>query len=622
MKKRILSFALTLVMIVALLSVATSTAIAAEMPIAQANGFIAPIDNTVPSNAIRISTAAELAEIGGTQSAGMYYVLANSITLTTEWIPIPDFHGTFDGQGNTINNLYILSSSNRQYVGLFAQASEHATIKNVGVNIGLLGVSANQTSRQTHSYSGGLIGQNNGTSISNCYVIGSIYAATSQWRSPTYAGGLVGENNNGAISTSYTTGTVSASPTDGSSHAYAGGLIGLSNNGTIGGCFSSSNVTATSIGTGNLGGPSDPFAGGLVGYCRGDTIVNSYATGTVSASAHDSMGGSGNYSISYAGGLIGAYSGGVATNCFSTGTVSASISDSARISYAGGLTAYLKDAALTNCYTTGKVSAFDSSSSFTSSSYAGGLTAFCDNGIIVITNCYAKGVITAEGRSPQAGGLITVNVANITVTNSYYSTQTIIGDQSRALGEFLVSWAVEGVISAVDKGFVPDDIQSDFPKTITRAEFCRMAVKWLEYRLGKNIDAIVVENGDPAKIGHTFSDTTDLAILAAYRLGIIGGTVAPADGKPGIFNPNGQFTREQAATMIRNVCRAAGMDISNTASAGFNDINTASDWARDAIHYVRNAGIMSGTGTADNPLFSPKGNYTREQSIVTFNNIK
>jgi hypothetical protein len=184
------------------------------------------------------------------------------------------------------------------------------------------------------------------------------------------------------------------------------------------------------------------------------------------------------------------------------------------------------------------------------------------------------------------------------------------------------SWAKEGITAAIGKGFVPADIQGSYTNVITRAEFCRMAVKWLEYRLGKNIDTIVAENGDPARMGHTFSDTTDPAILAAYRLGVTGGTSAPADGKPGTFNPSGQFSREQAATMIRNTCRAAGMDISNTASAGFNDIGTASSWAVDSINYVRNAGIMSGTGTADNPMFSPQNNYTREQSIITFNNLK
>ena len=183
------------------------------------------------------------------------------------------------------------------------------------------------------------------------------------------------------------------------------------------------------------------------------------------------------------------------------------------------------------------------------------------------------------------------------------------------------SWARDGITDALSNGFVPTDIQGSYTNVITRAEFCRMAVNWLEYRLGKGIDAIVAENGDTAKTGHTFSDTNDPAILAAYRLGITSGTSAPMDGKPGTFNPNGQFSREQAATMIRNTCRAAGMDVSDVASAGFEDIGSASSWAADGINYVRNAGIMGGTSTTP-LLFSPQSNYTREQSIITFNNIK
>jgi hypothetical protein len=183
------------------------------------------------------------------------------------------------------------------------------------------------------------------------------------------------------------------------------------------------------------------------------------------------------------------------------------------------------------------------------------------------------------------------------------------------------SWARDGITSALSKGFVPSDLQSSYTNVITRAEFCRMAVKWLEYRLGKDINTIVAENGDPAKMNHTFSDTTDPNILAAYRLGVTGGTSAPTATTPGIFNPSGQFSREQAATMIMNTCKAAGMDVSKTASAGFTDIGTASSWAVDGINYVRNAGIMQGTSTT--PLvFSPKNNYTREQSILTFNNIQ
>ncbi|MDR0325990.1 MAG: S-layer homology domain-containing protein [Oscillospiraceae bacterium] len=182
-------------------------------------------------------------------------------------------------------------------------------------------------------------------------------------------------------------------------------------------------------------------------------------------------------------------------------------------------------------------------------------------------------------------------------------------------------WAKAGITAAIGKGFVPADIQGSYTNVITRAEFCRLAVRWLEVRLDKNIDAIVAEHGIPERMSRTFSDTTNTDILAAYRLGVTGGELAPTDAAPGRFNPSGQFNREQAATMILNTVKVAGMDVSNTSSAGFNDIGTASSWAVNAINYVRNAGIMSGTGTADNPLFSPQRAYTRQESIVTFNNI-
>jgi hypothetical protein len=182
------------------------------------------------------------------------------------------------------------------------------------------------------------------------------------------------------------------------------------------------------------------------------------------------------------------------------------------------------------------------------------------------------------------------------------------------------SWARDGITEAVGDGYIPADIQGNYTSVITRAEFCRLAVSWLEFTLGKNIATIVAENGDPAKTGHTFSDTTDPAILAAYRLGVTNGTRVPTATEPGLFNPNGEFSREQAATMVRNTMRAAGIDVSNVTSAGFTDIGDAASWAVDGINYVRNAGIMGGTSTT--PLrFSPKTNYTREQSILTFNNV-
>ena len=180
------------------------------------------------------------------------------------------------------------------------------------------------------------------------------------------------------------------------------------------------------------------------------------------------------------------------------------------------------------------------------------------------------------------------------------------------------SWAVPHIESALAKGFIPEDLQNHYGHVITRAEFCRMAVKWVEYALDKPIAEVVAERGLPERMGHTFSDVTNTDILAAYRLGITGGSVAPADGKPGQFNPNGQFTRQEAAVMIMNTCKAVGADVSHPPASDFADLDKAASWARPGIHFVGANGIMSGSGGS----FNPAGLYTRQESITTLNNIR
>ena len=173
------------------------------------------------------------------------------------------------------------------------------------------------------------------------------------------------------------------------------------------------------------------------------------------------------------------------------------------------------------------------------------------------------------------------------------------------------SWAHDGIKEAIRKGFVPSDLRNNYTNIITREEFCRMAVRWVEYYTNTDIDTILIAQGltrDP----DAFTDTNDPDILAAYALGITSGRGG------GIFDPNGQFTREQAATMIMNTCIAAGADVSDIPDSSFADIGTAAAWALPGIGFVQTHSIMAGTGGGN---FSPKDTYTREQSVVTFNNI-
>ena len=175
-------------------------------------------------------------------------------------------------------------------------------------------------------------------------------------------------------------------------------------------------------------------------------------------------------------------------------------------------------------------------------------------------------------------------------------------------------WAIEGVQQAYAKGFIIPlmaDMNYHYTNEIKRQEFCRMAVKWVEYATGKDIDTILSERGltrDP----NAFTDTSDPDILAAFALGITSGT---GNNR---FAPYGLITREAAAGMIKNVCAALGRDVSGSPKAGFSDAADISVYTVDGVNYCVANGIMSGS---DNK-FSPRVNFSREMSIVTFNNMR
>jgi len=157
-------------------------------------------------------------------------------------------------------------------------------------------------------------------------------------------------------------------------------------------------------------------------------------------------------------------------------------------------------------------------------------------------------------------------------------------------------WAKDGIKEALAKRFVPDELQNNYKNIITRKEFCSIAVWFIEYKLDKDIFAIMNEKGVSAGPS-PFDDTMNFDVTVAYVLGIVNGT---GNGK---FSPNNTITREQAATMIQNTCKLLGMDINNSPKSGFVDMKNASYWAIDGINFCRANGIMSGTG---NNNFRPK----------------
>ena len=200
------------------------------------------------------------------------------------------------------------------------------------------------------------------------------------------------------------------------------------------------------------------------------------------------------------------------------------------------------------------------------------------------------------------------------------------------------NWAAEDIITAIRMGYLDDDpdvfgyqpavtdlLGSDYTRAITRGQFAALAIRYYETLMGditgKNY-TIPVNSGDDV-----FADSAgDENMAKAFNLGILGGYNS-ADTRAGVYvGPNDLITREQAATMLTRLMECLIDDFDSVGRTGWTVwyadslpfTDEIADWALDGVRAVYGVGAMTGTtGTT----FSPKSNYTIEQSIVTIMRI-
>jgi len=98
------------------------------------------------------------------------------------------------------------------------------------------------------------------------------------------------------------------------------------------------------------------------------------------------------------------------------------------------------------------------------------------------------------------------------------------------------------------------------------------------------------------------------SVYSMYTNGVINGK------SDTIFDPQGQLTRQEAATILYRLCNALGYKLPKGNADNFADANKIAPWAKDAVAAISAAGIMNGVG---NDNFDPTGVYTCEQSALT-----
>ena len=295
MRKRVISWLLTVVMVVSLLptSVLADT-LAADQEQQTQQEQIAPVDteNTVPAGneetqeqqepaaetpapqmtssggaAPMLAAAGAVQDIGTAEAfAAMEpdgnYQLTEDITVTAPYgndiTGFTGFTGTFDGNGHTVT-LDITAST--AYVGLFSKLAGGAVVKNVKVDGTVSGTEG----------VAGIAAQANGATISGC-INCAIISATGR-----YVGGIVGKLQGGTVENCYNTGAISSSRNRPAVNL--GGIVGyIDESATVKNCYNVGEITVTNKAT-NMAG--------IAGWCVASTVENCYyLMGTATAGAN------------------------------------------------------------------------------------------------------------------------------------------------------------------------------------------------------------------------------------------------------------------------------------------------------------------------------------------------
>jgi hypothetical protein len=173
------------------------------------------------------------------------------------------------------------------------------------------------------------------------------------------------------------------------------------------------------------------------------------------------------------------------------------------------------------------------------------------------------------------------------------------------------SWAQADILAAYEAGMVPRDLMGNYQNPITRENFCRLAVAYVEYHtdmtIAEYLESLGLEPREP------FADCDAPEVLAAAALGIVQGT----DIDNNLFSPARTLTRADGAVMLANTCKTLGVDIDASPLTAYVDQDEIRSWARAQINFVTEMGIMTGSNNA----FMPTGDYQTQQAILTFYRI-
>lgn len=170
-------------------------------------------------------------------------------------------------------------------------------------------------------------------------------------------------------------------------------------------------------------------------------------------------------------------------------------------------------------------------------------------------------------------------------------------------------WSKSFAQEAASKSLLPYEFTNIYGNNISREQFCILLGNMIAVKEGYyTIDDYMRGTGQ-AYLRNYFEDCAgvDNSVNILYALGIVNGKDETH------FDPDGELTREQAATLLSRAAEKY-WDLEISTSLNYEDAWLISDWARFYVTWANENGVM--TGITDES-FVPQGAYTVEQAVAT-----
>lgn len=232
-------------------------------------------------------------------------------------------------------------------------------------------------------------------------------------------------------------------------------------------------------------------------------------------------------------------------------------------------------------------------------------TTSCQEALLMFCRAYHVADDALNGEAPEE------TVPEETVPEETVPEETVPEEPQPDDNGFinLAGWAEESVLMLDELGLIPEDVRNQpMNEPITRLNMCKLIMN--AYK-----QLMFVSDADLGTPPDPFSDTHDLDVRQAYRLGIVDG-----DGK-GHFFPESNITRQDFCKISVNFLNAINYLYSDDTSVDltvYSDADQVASYAVGPTRLLISIGAVK--GSTSNKLM-PRSSISAQEALVIFARI-